>query len=94
MLHLPTLGVIRTLGGRNQKAEHQRCDRSDEAGTEPDDVLCIIGEMIPRQRPAKKGSGEGSAQDNGEAISDIAMGVNGFIPNRKSLPNHAALGRR
>jgi hypothetical protein len=66
MLHLTTLGVIRTLGGRNQQAEHQRSDCSDEASAEPDDVLCIVGEMIPRKRPAKKRSGERAAQDDRE----------------------------
>src|SRR5262249_50077529 len=40
--------------------------RSSQAGAESDDVLCIVGEMMTRQRPAQERSGERSGKDDRE----------------------------
>src|SRR5262249_11111945 len=64
VLHLAALGVIRALGRGDQQAKHQRRDRSGQAGAESDDVLCIVGKMMTRQRPAQERSGERSGKDD------------------------------
>ena len=36
------------------KAEDERRDRADQSGAEPDHILCIVGQMVARQRSSQK----------------------------------------
>jgi hypothetical protein len=80
VLHLAALGVIRALGRGDQQAEYQRRNRSGQAGAESDDVLCIVGQMMIRQRPAQERSGERSGKDDHERDQGYCDGSHRFRP--------------
>src|SRR5262249_49493250 len=66
MLNLAALSVVGTLGRGDQQPEHERRNRPNEAGAEPDDVLGVVGEMMVGQSAAKEYSEKYAAEDDGE----------------------------
>jgi hypothetical protein len=63
---LAALGIVRTLGRGDEQTEHEGSDRSDKASAEPDNVLCVVGQMMVRKRTAKERSDEYAAEYQSE----------------------------
>jgi hypothetical protein len=66
VLHVTALSPERTIGSGDQQSEHEGGDRADQAGSKPDGILCVIGQMPLRQHLSHPHTAEGSGEDDDE----------------------------
>jgi hypothetical protein len=54
VLDLPVLAIKRVLAEEMEQAEHKCSNGCDEAGAEPHNILCVVGEVVAWQCAPKE----------------------------------------
>ena len=87
------LSIVRALRRGDEQAQYERGDRADQARPQSHDILRIVGQMVSRQRVAKKRTDEHAAEDDRERDQEHCDGTHDLLPHPDLLRGVGHAGR-